>query len=74
MFMYTIRFVYSSTYCALVTLYGKMDLRQLWLSYWLVAWRHLTTTWTNVDFFSVRFCGIHLRNFTASAEATVLYD
>ena len=35
----------------LVTPYGDIDLGQHWLRQRLVAWRHQTITWTNVDFF-----------------------
>ena len=49
---------------------------------WVVAWWHQTITWTNIDFSSVKFCGIHLRLIsqevlknliqTMSSEITIL--
>ena len=48
------------THWGLVTSYGIGDLGQHWFRQWLVAWRHQAITWTNVDFSSVRSCGIHL--------------
>ena len=42
-------------------LYGDIDLGQHWLRQWLVAWWHQAITWTNVDLWSVRSIGIHLR-------------
>ena len=38
------------THCGLGTPYGDIDLGQLWLRWWLVAWWHQTFTWTNVDY------------------------
>ena len=45
----------------MVTPYGNIDLGQHWFRKWLVAWRHQAITWTNVEFSSVSFCGIHLQ-------------
>ena len=39
---------------------GDTDLDQQWLGQWLVAWGHLAITWTNVDLWWVRSCGIYL--------------
>ena len=50
----------SLTHCGLVTPYGNINLGQLWLRQWLVAWRHQAITWTNIDLSSVRSSGIHL--------------
>ena len=47
-----------------MTQYGDVDLGQLWLRQWLVAWWHQAITWTNVDLPSVMPCGIHLRAFS----------
>ena len=49
-------------------------LRQHWLRQWLVAWRHQAITWTNVDFLSIRICGIHLEQFHIKCPATILYN
>ena len=49
------------TQCGLVTPYGGRDLGQHWLRQWIVAWRHQSITWTNVDVSSVRLSDIHLR-------------
>ena len=52
-----------------------IDLGQDWLRKWLAVWRRQAITWTNVDFLSVRFCGIHKEsNFIASDQATILYN
>ena len=45
----------------LVTPHGYIELGQHWLRDWLVAWRHQTITWANIDFSQVRFCGILMR-------------
>ena len=44
--------------------YGNIDLNQHWLRKWFVVWRHLSITWTKVDYSMVRYCGIHLRAFS----------
>ena len=49
------------THWPLVTPYGDRDLGQLWLTLWLVAWRHQAITWTNVDLSTLRSYGIHPR-------------
>ena len=49
------------THWGLMTPYGGRDLGQHWLGWWLVAWRHLAITWTNVDLFSIRSSDMHLR-------------
>ena len=54
----------ASTHCGLTTPYGDIGLGQHVLKQWLVAWRHQSNTWTNVDQSSVRFWGIHLRAVT----------
>ena len=41
--------------------YGDIDLGQHWLRLWLVAWRQQAITWANVDFSSVKFCGMHMK-------------
>ena len=51
----------SLTHCGLVMPYGYKDLGQHCLWQWFVAWRHHAITLNNVDFSSVRFCGIPLR-------------
>ena len=43
-----------------MTPYGDINQGQHWFRLWLVAWRHQTITWTNVDLSSVRSSGIHL--------------
>ena len=48
----------SPTQCGQVTPYGDRDLGQHWLGEWLVAWRHQSITWTNVDWSS---SDIHIR-------------
>ena len=60
----------------LVTLYRDLDLSQHQFRLWLDAWRHPAITWTNVDFKLVRLVLWHAleSNFTASAQATLLYD
>ena len=35
------------THCGPVMLYGDIDLGQHWLRWWLAAWRHQASTWTN---------------------------
>ena len=40
--------------------YGDIDLSQRWLVM-AIAWQHHAITWTNVDFWLVRFCSIHQR-------------
>ena len=42
------------------------------LARWLVAWRHQAITWTNIDFSSVRYCGINLR--AISREPQLLFS
>ena len=49
------------TQCGLMTPYGDINLSQLWLRQWLVAWQHQAITWTNVDLLSVRSNDNHLR-------------
>ena len=44
-----------------MTPYGDRDLGQHWLRKWLVAWRHQTVTWANVDWSSVKSSIIHIR-------------
>ena len=43
------------THCDLVMPCGDIDLGQNWFRQWIVAWRHQTITWTNVDLGSVAF-------------------
>ena len=50
-------------HCSLMIPYGYIDLGQHWLRQWLGAWWHQANTWTNVDFSSVGFSGIHLRTY-----------
>ena len=47
------------THCGVVTPYGDIELGQPWLRYWLVAWKHQTISWTNIDLSSLRAPGIH---------------
>ena len=54
-------FDWNFTHYDLVTSYGDRNLRQHWLRQWLVAWRHQTITWTNVDWSSVKSSDIHIR-------------
>ena len=49
------------THCGLMTAYGGRDLGQHWFRQWLVAWRHQTITWTNVDLSSLRSSDVYLR-------------
>ena len=51
--------------------YGDRDLGQHWLRQWLDAWRHHAITWTNVDLWSVRCCGIH--QIAISQENTKIF-
>ena len=44
-----------------MTSYGDMNFNQHWLSLWLNASRHHTTTRTNIDFSSHVFFGINIR-------------
>ena len=44
-----------------MTPHGDTDLGLHLLRYWLNAWLHQATIWTNVDFSLVSFCGIHPR-------------
>ena len=48
-----------------MTPYGHIDLGQL---------RHQAITWTNVVFSLVTLCELHQSNFTASVQATILYN
>ena len=47
-----------------MTPYGDRKLGQHWPRYWLVAWRHQAITWTNVDFSSIKSCGVHVRTIS----------
>ena len=38
------------THCGPVRPYGDINLGQLWLRWWLVAWRHKAITWININF------------------------
>ena len=49
------------THCGLVTPFGVRYLSQHWFRWWLVAWRHQSITWPNVDLSSVKSRDIHLR-------------
>ena len=53
-------------------LYGDIALGQHWFGYWLVAWRHQAITGANVEFSSVTFCAIHLREVAISQRLTKL--
>ena len=57
------------THWGLVTPYGDRDLGQHWLRQWLVAWRHQTITWTNVQ-----FCGIHLTTILLIAFKVSIHE
>ena len=46
---FTGQFDVCLTHCDPVTPHGDTDLAQRQSMYWLVAWRHQTITWTNVD-------------------------
>ena len=52
------------THCIQMTPYGVGDLGHHWFMYWLVVWRHQAITWNSVDFSSMKFCGIHLREIS----------
>ena len=52
---------FQLTQCGLMTPYGGRDPFQHWFRYWLVAWRHLAITWTNVDLPSLRSGDVHVR-------------
>ena len=47
------------THWSLVTPFDDIDLGQYWRRLWLVAWRHQSITWTNVDLSLVRSSDIH---------------
>ena len=53
-----------STHWGLLVPYGVGDLGQHWFRQWLVAWRYQAITRTNVDWSSVRSCGIHPRTLS----------
>ena len=46
------------THCGPVMPHGDIDPDQHWCRWWLAAWWHQATTWTNVDLVLV-FCGIY---------------
>ena len=60
-----------STYCVLATPYGDKDLCQLWLSYWIVAWRHQAVPWTNIDLPTVQSTAIHLEGTFISDTSAI---
>ena len=67
--------LYELTHCSLMTPYGDMDLDQHCPWWWLVAWWHQTTTWTNVDFsYSEVQWYSPGSSFTVNAHATILYN
>ena len=51
---------------------GDINLGQHWLRLWLVTWQHQAITWTNVDLWSVKSCGIHLR--AVSQEVNLIHN
>ena len=58
------------THCGVLTPCGDTNLCQPWPRQWLVAWRHQAITWPNVDWPSVRSCGINLT--TISQEMLII--
>ena len=66
--LFTVVVTFTLTYifffhCGLVTPYSDIDLGQgeYWLTQWLVAWRHQTNPWTNVNLLSVRLSVTFIR-------------
>ena len=48
---------------------GDIDLGQ----HWFVAWQHQAITWTDVDFSSMEFCGIHLTTICSAWDINSWY-
>ena len=52
------------THCGIVTPFDDRKLGEHCLRLWVFAWRHQTTTWTNLDLSSIMSSDIHLRTFS----------
>ena len=59
----------SLTHGGQVMTYSDIVLGQHWRRSWLVAWWYQAITWYNVDFSSVRSCGIYMSTIVSAQDS-----